>query len=244
MSWIKYPISQFEYRKYSLAEFRANIPTIQEIEDVDNVFLNMLRVGSDPSESRIRYMNPATNKLDSVPVYFYNENDRLKSNKSDPFIIVRPLDNSIVEDHIRTDMEVLDNPTDEHGFVTNYSATYIEFSYRVSGVSGVYQNYRRLGTFISELLFPLIRGQRWITVSVSDADVENRRHLTAEYEGQSEDFENNNFQTDVQFTFRLAMYTEPWVAEGRIDLIRLTIGSSTSEGDDGHEQEVDIDLTI
>lgn len=192
----------------TLLDYRSDLPSdYVEVKTVDDLHINILNKLKD----RIRYLPEGFNKRKIVPVVFYNENDRIKSMKKSPFVIVKPTKPRMVEDQVDVDI-VKRRHENEVDWYINNSAVMYDFEYTLTVVADNYTLFSRLQLFIKDYLFPQIRGSRSIVVSIEDG-ISNTRPLKIIGENAQEDFENNYFQYDIDLEFRLGLFIKEWQKE-------------------------------
>jgi len=224
MQWLSNPLSLIEYQDFTPAELIDRMPRVTTIESIDDIFMFLFRTDEDPVNSRLRIKNLSTGKIDKIPVFFYNESDRIKSYKNYPFIIIHPFEPHPVEDHIKTDTDKIPHPSTNEKVYLNENARWHEFAYRVTAVDINFKIYRRLTAFLSEALFPLIHGQRRIMLSVTSANskyIYNYRAIEVGEYFKTEDFENNNFQFSLTFTFRVPLYVNAWIERPTVRVVEI-----------------------
>lgn len=206
--WIYSPLCDIEYRTLPATDDHR-IPPIITTDDVDKVVMSIM-------ENRIRFRKPGDSNFQIIPVIFYNENDRLKTMKESPFIIIKPSVPLAVDDYIQTDDQIYIPPTNPNDEVLyNAAPTWYELAYTITVGCDVWPLYRRLQTFVKDVLFGLKYGQRRIQTN-DIVGVNNYRELIFETENSSEDFERNYFQYDFQFHFRIPLNVQEWTPLPRI----------------------------
>ncbi len=237
INWDYSPLCDLYYRNHPATEDNK-LPPIITADDVDKVVLHTMK-------ERIRFKKPGDENFRIIPVIFYNENDRLKTMKESPFIIVKPSVPLPVSDYIQTDDQIYIptvNPNDEVFY--NTAPTWYEFAYTITVGCDVWPQYRRLQTFINSVLFGLRYGQRRIQTNDCPGGT-NFREIVFENENSSEDFERNYFQYDFQFHFRMPLNVQEWTALPRIDELVLDVQHFNALNIDGVQivSDANIDKT-
>lgn len=216
--WSKSPATGIEYRG-------SNPNGLKSVVQFDDIDINVKRTFED----RIRFANPATGKLQDIPMFFYNENDRIKANKISPFFTLTPMEPMQVEDHVISDMNYKYIQADLKTY-TNNSPVWYEFPYKITLGCDNWSLFRNLSIFMKDVVFPLVYQQRYIIISNDNG--ENRREILITGESKTEDMENNYFQYDLTVTFRLGMYVLAWKDEYPIDSATIKLAKTLDENPD------------
>lgn len=220
--WIYSPLCDVYYRSFPVNANNLIAPIIRT-EDVDTVVMQTMQ-----ERIRFRKLGDATYKI--IPVIFYNENDRLKTMKESPFLIIKPELPQEVKDYILTDTQSLLLPPDQNpddNVLYNVAPTWYEFHYTITLGCDEWPLYRRLQTFIKDVLFGLMYGQRRIQTNDQDGDT-HYRELILESENSSEDIERNYFQYDLGISFRIPLNVQEWTPVPRIHEFDVTIQNENS----------------
>ncbi len=238
--WIYSPLCNVYYRSKPATKTGVLTPIITT-DDVDTVVIETMR-------DRIRFQKLGNSNFSIVPVIFYNENDRLKSMKESPFLTIKPEVPLQVKDYILTDTQKLllpeaQNPDDQ--VLYNVASTWYEFGYTITLGCDEWPLYRRLQTFLKDVLFGLQYGQRRIQTNDQDGDT-HYRELVIENETPSEDFERNYFQYDLSINFRIPLNVQEWTPVPRIHDFEITVQNNNALSIDGEQVISDslIDKTI
>lgn len=213
--WKYYPLSDVQYRTLPVTENNLLKPIVT-LDDVDIVVKQTM-------SERIRFQTPGNSNFQIVPVIFYNENDRLKTMKESPFIILKPHVPEQVTDYVLTDTQTVipvDNPDNQVYY--NSAATWYKMAYTITIGCDTWPLYRRLCSFLKDGLFGQIYGQRRIQTNDQDGET-HYRELKIESENSSEDYERNYFQFDLDISFEILLNIQEWTSLPRLTDVEFTV---------------------
>lgn len=204
---------------------------ISKFDDIDEMFFNHFQIGRGNSATRLISILHSDATEVEVPVVFYNENDRIKSQKESPIIIIAPVSAGDADDsNYVGGWEQVEYDNNGHtDYKINQKPVYHTFQYRVTCMVDDWRIFRRLSKFIADQIFPEKYGQRVIIVSEGKLapGVVNRRYIEIVDESKSEDFENNHFQSDVTFQFDIPLHILNWDTAYGIE--EVTVNNTITE---------------
>jgi len=224
MTWIGSPITQLEYNNDNLL--------LNEITRIDSVSELFMRTFKD----RLRLKLNGTDYF-NIHVLFYNENERVKTLKESPIIVIRPF--PPIED-LNRQSAYTESIRDGVDFVSNNAPIAHKFQFRVTALSDTFAVHNSCVTGLQNLVFPKINGQRIICTSLTSNDGNpDYKYIYITDVVTTEDFQNNYFQADITFDFTMEIYTDEWTDTMSIETLNLNILAT-----DDQIPDADLDLPV
>ena len=141
--WTLSPATGIEYR----ADQPSDYQPIQTFADIHETIMNKFK-------DRIRYRGK-DGKMTVVPVAFNNENDRLKSNKTSPGIIIGFGGFDEVTDDVRTDLQ-MQRVLDENMIYVNEAPVRYEDKIKITAIATDWDFFVRFCIFLKDVMFPRV----------------------------------------------------------------------------------------
>jgi len=226
-------MSTWKYSPLTLIAYSEDNSKISKVTTVDSIDAIFIETFAD--RLRLKFNPDSTSNTDwyNIPAVFYNENDRLKSLKTNPILIITPLKKLEDENYSHNDFTKLPKPipnrTDLTDWYINYSAVYYKCSYRVQGHNDIWEWHQRLFTAVKEQVFPKVNGHRTFIASANGTAL-NKRYIYIVDENTIEDFDKGTFQFDVTFEFTIGLFVAEWIEAYGIDKATFKSCSGLSSG--------------